>query len=103
MSEQPCKLFVAAYDPANAIVVFAEPQDVHEIVSTASCNIADVFDDHDQMPPSDGLWMFEGTLTWTDEEDGSEARFEGTWRRPTDVEALAAARGENPCLDPCGT
>lgn len=97
MIDEPCKLFVAAYTQTYAIIVFAEPSIVNECIGLMGPLVADVLGD--QRPPADGLWMFDGRVISVMPDD--TPRFTGVWRRPTDVEAIAAAAGENPCLETC--
>lgn len=78
-------LFVAAWDRDEAIVVFSS----HAAPGPRFLSSLDI------RPPSDGLWMYEVTLE-------GQSLTDGAWRRPTDVEAIAAAAGENPCNTPCG-
>jgi hypothetical protein len=102
MTEYPCKIFVAAWTESWGMAVFIECEFAGEEISMSSPMLEDFMPGH--KPPSDGLWMFEGVTSHTTENDpeGVEISFNGTWRRPTEVELAAAACGENPCLTPCG-
>lgn len=104
MTAQDCKIFVAAYTENHALVVFAEPELVNYVIGIVGPMIADVMDG--QKPPSDGLWMFEGSVdrdpsSPLSADDTADLRYTGVWRRPTESELAACAIGENPCLEPC--
>jgi len=90
------KAFIAAFDPKHAWVIFGSDRInddvVHVSFATEDIGLPD--------PPSDGLWMWEGIVHV--DVDG-DAVYRGTYRRPTDIEAIAASCGENPLSPPCGT
>jgi hypothetical protein len=60
-------------------------------------------EDMDLVPPSDGIWIWEGRGvwfpgTWEHPEDG-EVALKGKWRRPTDEEWACIHRNECPWND----
>jgi hypothetical protein len=96
------QMFVAAWDQKQAWVIFASSTVCADVFAT-SPSIADFVGGGLTYPPGDGLWMWEGMRELDDLGEFGEATYkDGTWRRPTDAEARAAASGDNPLLGDCG-
>lgn len=97
------KILVAAYDREQAWAIFYSDHEVGIDVGATSPAVEDFMgadeSNRSHRPPSDGLWVFEGTFTRPSRD--AEGFYRGVWRRPNDAEIGALGVGENP-FGACG-
>lgn len=97
------KILVAAFDQKQAWAIFYSDSEVGVDISATSPAVEDFMGADERgkhhRPPSDGIWVFEGSFTRPERD--AEGFYRGTWRRPTDAELGALGVGENP-FGACG-
>lgn len=95
MDPRPNRL-LAVCTTERVLVLYMEGQDLAVAADNAG-NGPDLTDEFDSLPPSDGLFVWEGRMVLSDgtwEDPIPDAILSGTWRSPTPEEITAYVDGE---------